>query len=133
MIYFLLVFISLGYGALILWFTDGIRHQSVVDITNTTLPEVTIIVSAHNEEDNLPHLIPALVNQNYPHELLKLIIINDCSTDKTAQILQNFAKEINNLTIITIDETAKGWRSKLLGVKTIKGLRNLRFICRRSK
>ena len=112
MIYFLFILVSLGYGGFMLWLTDGIRGHSLSDTNNTTFPEVTIIVSARNEENNLPNLISALVNQTYPHELIKLIIINDRSTDSTAEILANFTNEITNLTILTIDETPDGWAPK---------------------
>lgn len=118
MIYFLFMLVSLAYGGFILWLTDGIRGLSTSDTNNITPPEVTIIVSARNEEDNLPNLIPALVNQNYPHELLKLIVIDDRSTDSTAEILANFTKEISNLTIITINETPDGWAPKKWALNT---------------
>jgi len=76
MIYFLFILFSLGYGGFILWLTDGIRRLSISNDDTTTLPEVTVIVSARNEESNLPNLIPALVDQTYPHDLIKLIIVN---------------------------------------------------------
>jgi cellulose synthase/poly-beta-1,6-N-acetylglucosamine synthase-like glycosyltransferase len=118
MIYFLYVLISFGYAGFILWLTDGMRKLSISDNKSMTLPEVTIIISARNEEDNLPNLIPALLNQTYPHELLKLIIINDRSTDKTADLLAEFAKQIDNLTIVTIDETPDGWAPKKWALNT---------------
>ena len=104
MIYFLFILVSLGYGGFMLWLTDGIRGISISDTNNISLPEMTIIVSARNEEDNLPHLIPALVNQTYPQELIKLIIVDDRSTDNTTEILEHFTKKISNLRTITINE-----------------------------
>jgi len=118
MIYFLFILFSLGYGGFILWLTDGIRRLSISNDDTTTLPEVTVIVSARNEESNLPNLIPALVDQTYPHDLIKLIIVNDRSTDSTAEILQKISDEISNLTIITINETPDGWAPKKWALNT---------------
>ena len=118
MIYFFFILISLTYAGFILWLTDGIRRLSNSNDDTTALPEVTIIVSARNEESNLPNLIPALVKQTYPHELLKLIIINDRSTDGTAEILTDFAKEIDNLSIVTINKTPDGWAPKKWALNT---------------
>jgi len=118
MIYFLFILTSLGYAGFILWLTEGIRNLSISDTNNTTFPELTIIISARNEEHNLPNLIPALVNQTYPQELIKLIIINDRSTDNTAQILANFTNEIPNLTSLTINETPDGWAPKKWALNT---------------
>lgn len=118
MIYFLFILISLIYAGFILWLTDGIRGLSISDTNNTTLPEVTVIVSARNEETNLPFLIPALTEQTYPHDLLKLIIIDDRSTDTTADLLATYEKEISNLTIVTINKTAEGWAPKKWALNT---------------
>ncbi|MBC8311946.1 MAG: glycosyltransferase [Candidatus Marinimicrobia bacterium] len=118
MIYFLFVLISLAYGGFILWLTDGIRGLSTTQADDATLQAVTIIISARNEEHNLPNLLPALVQQTYPQHLLKLIIINDRSTDSTAEILANFEKEIDNLTIVTISETPNGWAPKKWALNT---------------
>ena len=118
MIYFFFILISLSYAGFILWLTDGIRRLSNSNDVTTTLPEITVIVSARNEESNLPNLIPALAKQSYPHELLKLIIINDRSTDGTAEILTDFSKEIDNLSIVTINKTPDGWAPKKWALNT---------------
>lgn len=118
MIYFLFILVSLGYGGFILWLTDGIRGLSISKTNNTTLPDVTIIVSARNEEINLPNLIPALINQTYPHELIKFIIVNDRSTDNTPEILEHFSNGISNLTVMTISETPDGWAPKKWALNT---------------
>jgi biofilm PGA synthesis N-glycosyltransferase PgaC len=117
-IYFLLVLISLIYAGFILWLTDGIRNLYSSTKDESIFPEVTVIVSARNEENNISNLMDALVKQTYPYELLKLIIINDRSTDSTAGILANFEKKIDNLTIVTINKTPDGWAPKKWALNT---------------
>ena len=117
MIYFFFIFIILCYAGFILWLTDGIR-KIPNDDDATVLPEVTVIVSARNEEDNLPKLITSLIKQSYPQDLIKFIIVNDRSTDNTASVLNDFANKIDNLSIITINNTPDDWAPKKWALNT---------------
>lgn len=59
----------------------------------------SIIIPAYNAAKALPHLIQSIEKQTYaPHEVL---FINDCSTDDTAMILDDLAK----------DPDHQGWRA----------------------
>jgi len=59
----------------------------------------SIIIPAYNAAKALPHLIQSIEKQTYaPHEVL---FINDCSTDDTAMILDDLAK----------DPGHQGWRA----------------------
>jgi cellulose synthase/poly-beta-1,6-N-acetylglucosamine synthase-like glycosyltransferase len=64
-------------------------------------PFVSIIVAARNEENNLSRLIQCLLQQTYPH--YEIIIVNDRSTDRTAELIAGFKK--NNLNITSINIT----------------------------
>jgi cellulose synthase/poly-beta-1,6-N-acetylglucosamine synthase-like glycosyltransferase len=54
------------------------------------LPEVAIVVSAHNEEQHIDGLLGNLRSLNYPHEPM-LYLGSDGSTDRTAEILESTA------------------------------------------
>lgn len=53
------------------------------------MPEVgiSIIVPAYNEEGVISDCLNSLVNLNYPKNEYEIIIVNDGSTDKTANVL----------------------------------------------
>ena len=53
-------------------------------------PEISVIMSVYNGEDYLSEAIESVLAQTFPH--WELIVINDCSTDGTAEILRNFAE-----------------------------------------
>ncbi len=57
---------------------------------NTQWPGISIIVPARNEEANLPKLLQSLIAQDYP--LYEIIIVDDVSTDATADIVRSFAR-----------------------------------------
>ncbi len=48
---------------------------------------VSIIVPARNEERTIENCIDSLIKQRYPKELFELIIIDDDSSDKTADLI----------------------------------------------
>jgi cellulose synthase/poly-beta-1,6-N-acetylglucosamine synthase-like glycosyltransferase len=54
---------------------------------NGTLPRVTIIVPAYNEAERIGACVASLRGQNYPAELLEIIVIDNGSTDRTHEIL----------------------------------------------
>jgi cellulose synthase/poly-beta-1,6-N-acetylglucosamine synthase-like glycosyltransferase len=53
-------------------------------------PSVSVIVAARNEEKHLPACLEALSHLEYPAEKLQIILVNDASTDSSAQIIQTF-------------------------------------------
>ena len=55
---------------------------------NTT-PKISLLMSVYNGEDYLSEAIESVVNQTFTD--WELIVINDCSTDGTADILDAFA------------------------------------------
>lgn len=61
-----------------------------VTATSRHSPTVTIVVAARNEEKNLPQLLNDLQAQDYPAELLEIIVADDHSEDATAQEARKF-------------------------------------------
>ena len=61
-------------------------------INKKFLPKVCIIISARNEEKDLPICIQSIEQLTYPKEKLQVILVDDRSTDRTPQIIE----EANN-------------------------------------
>ncbi len=55
----------------------------------TETPKISVIMSVYNGEDYLSEAVESVLNQTFRN--FELIIINDCSTDRTAEILSGFA------------------------------------------
>ncbi len=51
--------------------------------------KITILIPARNEAENIQACVESILQQNYPKQLLQIIIIDDHSTDNTATIVQN--------------------------------------------
>ena len=60
-------------------------------IEDAPLPTVTVLVPAHNEEKVIADALSALLKQDYPIELFRIIPVNDRSIDRTKEIIDDFA------------------------------------------
>ena len=75
---------------------------------------VSFCVIAYNEEKNLESLFSDIRNQDYPHEKMEIIFVNAMSTDRTRELMENFAKENNGFSRVKILDNPKkiqaaGW------------------------
>jgi poly-beta-1,6-N-acetyl-D-glucosamine synthase len=52
--------------------------------------KISVIIAARNEEDNIASLLKAVTHQSYSGELIEIIVVDDHSTDKTAEIVMQF-------------------------------------------
>ena len=63
-------------------------------------PKVSIVVPIYNLEKYVPRCLDALVNQTL--EDIEIICVDDGSTDKSLQILQEYAKLDSRVKILTL-------------------------------
>ncbi len=61
---------------------------------------VSVIIACHNEEKDLPCLLADISVQEYNQDLYEVIVVDDNSTDTTAETARSF-KGINNLRVIS--------------------------------
>ncbi|MBN1999241.1 glycosyltransferase [candidate division KSB1 bacterium] len=71
---------------------------------------VSIIIPARNEQNNIGSCLASLCAQAYPD--LEIIVINDRSTDNTAQIVREFSEKDNRIKLYEGKPLAKGWTGK---------------------
>ncbi len=72
--------------------TRGGKRKSPM-VPDFRLPAVSVLVPCHNEERVIAHTIKALQALDYPAEKLELLIINDGSTDRTAEVVREFESD----------------------------------------
>ncbi len=54
------------------------------------LPDVSVIIAARNEEENILRCLKSLDKLEYPEDKLQIILVDDRSTDNTGNIIENF-------------------------------------------
>ena len=74
------------------------------------LPNVSVILPARNEEKYIARCLDTLLAQQYPD--FEVIAINDCSTDRTGEIMMEYAAKDGR--VIYVDNLPKpeGWAGK---------------------
>ena len=65
-------------------------------------PKVSVIIPVYNVEPYLPKCLDSVINQTL--EDIEIICINDCSTDNSLKILQEYALKDNRIQVITHDK-----------------------------
>ena len=56
----------------------------------TFCPEVSVILAAFNEEDNISSAIESIINQTY--QSWEMILVDDCSSDSTLEVMNHYSR-----------------------------------------
>jgi cellulose synthase/poly-beta-1,6-N-acetylglucosamine synthase-like glycosyltransferase len=91
---FLIVVLMTLYGIRHFMFTmnrlTGRQRHPFIDVSVARWPMITVFIAAHNEEKVIAGCMDALLNTDYPPDCLKIIPVNDRSTDGTAGIIDAY-------------------------------------------
>lgn len=85
-IYILLTLFYCYQGIYILIALIGKKKKENVNEADATLHKYAFIIAARNENAVIGNLIDSIKNQNYPKELIDVIVVADNCTDNTAEI-----------------------------------------------
>lgn len=107
--------LTLIYGFLVLYFIRG-WHRLIYFNPQKSDPKtkVSIIVAARDEEGNINKTIDDLIAQQYPKILTEIIIIDDHSTDKTAEIVLSYADRNVKLIKLNEDRALNSYKKKAI-------------------
>ena len=86
----LLLFLALFYCLLIVIFAVAAQRARYPRDPGFR-PTVTVVVAARNEEHNIGACLESLLRMRYPAGLLEILVIDDHSTDRTADIVRELA------------------------------------------
>ena len=66
---------------------------------NQQMPKITIIVPVYNQEQYIRECLDSIINQTL--EDIEVICVNDCSTDSSLSILEEYAQKDNRIKIFS--------------------------------
>lgn len=102
---FLLV-MTIIYVVLVLYMRNGwMRLPYFQPNPSYPLAKVTVIIAARNEEANIGRTLDCIVGQEFPRELLEVIVVDDHSTDETGNVVKSYADR--GVHLITLNEGNK--------------------------
>jgi chlorobactene glucosyltransferase len=87
-----------------------------------SLPRISVVVPARNEQAVIAACLESLAQQE---EIAEIVVVNDQSTDKTAEIVRGLAAKHPRIKMMEVCELPAGWVGKnnavWLGAKEAKG------------
>ncbi len=90
------------------WFDFLTRRSPSTDPADA--PLVTAFIPARDEEANLADCLALVARQDYPN--LEILVVDDRSADKTAEIAREFAAKDERFRLISIQDLPPGWTGK---------------------
>ena len=80
--------------------------------------KISVIMPVYNAEDELNTAIDSIINQSFGFENIELIIVDDCSTDNSRNIITDYANEYENIIPVFLDENSGlPGKPRSLGIK----------------
>ena len=102
---FALLYVYAGYPLLV-WLVSRLRPRPVTK--SPFAPTVTVLITAYNEEKDIRAKLENTLQINYPSNKLEILVVSDCSNDRTDAIVESFK-----------DDGVKLYRQTERGGKTV--------------
>lgn len=105
----LVVYVYLGYPALL-----AVRRRAPVvrDLDDKSLPMVTLLIAAYNEETVLREKLENSLALDYPRNRLEIVVASDGSVDSTNDIARSFAAQ----GVVLHQVTPRGGKTRALNL-----------------
>jgi cellulose synthase/poly-beta-1,6-N-acetylglucosamine synthase-like glycosyltransferase len=102
----------LGLAAFLPGLLRGLRRKEEFPFANT--PQVTVLVCARNEEENIDRCLESLAKIEYPSGFLEILIVDDHSTDNTSTILEGWKIKLPHVRMLATKDLADtGFQGKV--------------------
>lgn len=86
-------------------------------------PLISVIVPVFNTEKFVGRTIESVQNQSYPH--WELILVDDCSKDKSEEVCRTYEKLDARIRVISLPRNSGALAARNAGIKNAKG----KFLC----
>lgn len=110
---------SVIWAALVAWLiARAFKQRSGLPLLKNAaetedLPKVSVIVPARDEADNIGRCLTSLIAQDYPNDRMRIVVVDDDSSDATADIVAEFAKRDKRVALLRSPPLAPGWKGKV--------------------
>jgi cellulose synthase/poly-beta-1,6-N-acetylglucosamine synthase-like glycosyltransferase len=94
--------------------TGWAKLKAPASINRPYSTKVTILIAARNEEEKIALTIDDILAQDYPKELFEVIIADDHSTDRTAEIISSYADRKVRLLQLRDDKVLNSYKKRAI-------------------
>lgn len=109
----------IGYAILIVYYRQSwlqIHDHQPLTTDHRYTTTISIIIPARNEEENIKDCLHYIAKQSYPKNLFTVIVVDDFSTDRTADVVSSFPEvqliSLNNF----VSEKINSYKKKAIEV-----------------
>ena len=117
-------FILISYVLILLFFRRSWKRLQPVSVSSDFSPKTffSIIVPARNEEAVIEKCLSSLIQLNYPHSLYEIIVVDDFSSDRTAEIVSQKGVKLIKMKEV-IQEKINSYKKKAVdtGIRSASG------------
>ncbi|MDP3469528.1 MAG: glycosyltransferase [Daejeonella sp.] len=107
--------LALAYLGLVLFLRRGWLAVETFNLNRTRFKTtVSILIAARNEEDKIFNTINDILLQDYPADLMELIVVDDHSSDRTSEIVLSFAGRGVKLIVLNENEPLNSYKKKAI-------------------
>jgi len=112
----ILIWFMTGYQFLLTAFgfanyIRSLREKRAVDGTVLNYLTCSLLIPAHNEERVIGQTLESMLRLEYPAEKLKIIVVNDGSTDRTKEIIEEYQRRDSRVELYNVPK-GEGGRGK---------------------
>ena len=104
-VFFTYIFLSLYmfFLFLLIYFPN---RKSIFSFPSGELEPVSIVMPCYNEEKHIGEALDSLLNLDYPKHMLEIIVVDDHSTDKSAEIVRSYVKKDSRIKLIVLEKNS---------------------------
>ena len=119
-VFFFYFFIGLYMSSLFIFIYLHNRRKMFEDPRGESEP-ISIVMPCYNEGEHIGKAIESLLDLDYPKDMLEIIIVDDKSTDNSAEVVRRYTKKYRNVRLIVNKRNSGGAAEPTnIGVKAAK-------------
>ena len=111
-----LAYVYLGYPLLLALVGLFVRRSKA---SLGYLPKISVLIAAYNEETGIQKKIEQTLALEYPPDKMEIIVLSDCSTDRTDEIVKSFTDP--RVRLFRAPQRMGKTNAQNLGVETAQG------------
>jgi len=82
----------------------GVLRNKKIPKQSAYEPVVSVVISAKDEESCIEDCIKSLLEMDYPHDKLEIVLVNDRSVDRTKEIMTRYSSSNPHIKYVEITE-----------------------------
>jgi len=119
-VFFFYIFVGI-YMISLFFFIYIPNRKKLFDYPIGMAKPVSIVIPCYNEGETIGEAIESLLNLDYPKNMIEIIVVDDKSSDNSAEIVSTYAKKYKNVRLIINKRNSGGAAEPTnIGIKAAK-------------